>query len=394
MKLMEDEAKKIFAEYGIKIAEHIVLDDWTQDSLEKIREKVGEKVVVKALVDVGGRGKAGGVWISPDDASPTAIQEACQRLLGSELKGVPVERVLIEGRLSVLHECYVSITIDRQKKSPIILFADDGGVDIEELAQNHPSSIRKNNVFPLCETIPDYISRHIVNQKGLQEVAEHVDIDAPIIAEIKQIVNTLYRVFQEKDCILVEVNPLVITPDGVYAADAKIILDDNALYRQDITQNRDLSRLEQEAEEYGFSFVELDGDIGVIGNGAGLTMATLDLVHQSGGKPANFLDIGGGADKERVKRALQVIEKLPNLKIIVVNLLGGITRCDEVAEGVIAANVSHPIMFRLAGTNEEEGRAILNKHGYSAIYQSTEDVIKHAVDSVQGSRSDRPGDSA
>jgi len=396
MKLLENEAKQIFREYGIKVAKSIVLDEWNEDSFAAIQREVGDKVVVKALVNIGGRGKAGGVLLP--DATPTAIQEACERLLGSELKGVPVEKVLVEERLSILHECYVSITIDRLKKSPIILFADDGGVDIEELAQNQPAAVRRNNVYPLCETIPDYISRYIVNQKSLQEIAEDVHVDATIVAEIKQIVNTLYQIFKEKDCTLVEINPLVITLDGVYAADAKIILDDNALYRQNITHNRDLSVLEQEAEGYGFSFVELDGEIGVIGNGAGLTMATLDLIHQYGEesniKPANFLDVGGGADEERVKLALQMLEKLPNLKVIVVNLLGGITRCDEVAKGVIAANISYPIIIRLAGTNEAEGRAILDGRGY-VMCQSMESAIQAAITHLEENKSsfDSPGDS-
>jgi succinyl-CoA synthetase beta subunit len=219
-----------------------------------------------------------------------------------------------------------------------------------------------------------------------------VNIDTAMIAEITQTVNMLYQIFREKDCTLVEINPLVLTPHGVYAADAKIILDDNALYRHNIACNRDLSMLEQEAEKHGFSFVELDGEIGVIGNGAGLTMATLDLIHRHGRKfgikPANFLDVGGGADQDRVSRALQMLEQLPHLKVIVINLLGGITRCDEVAKGILAADLSYPIMLRLAGTNEEEGKAILAGHGYG-IYQNMEDAIVAAVLHVQQEKKNR-----
>ena len=395
MKLLEHEAKQIFRAYGVKVPKSIVLDEWTKDTFATIQREVGENVVVKALVNVGGRGKAGGVLLP--EPTPAGVQEACEGLLGTDLKGVPVEKVLVEERLSILHECYVSITIDRLKKSPIILFADDGGVDIEELAQNHPTAVRRTNVNPLCETVPDYILRYIVNQKSLQENVKHVHVDATIVAEIKKIVNVLYKIFREKDCTLVEINPLVMTPNGVYAADAKIILDDNALYRQDIAQNSDLSALEQEAEKYGFSFVELDGEIGVIGNGAGLTMATLDLIHRYGEesnvKPANFLDVGGGADQERVKLALSVLERLPNLKIIIVNLLGGITRCDEVAKGIIAADVSRPIILRLAGTNEAEGRAILDEHGYT-MYESMESAIQAAISHVKANKSDSSGGSA
>ena len=384
MKLLEDEAKEIFRAYDMKIAKSIVLDTWNNESLAIIQKEVGDQVVVKALINVGGRGKAGGVLLP--EATPIAIQEACEQLLGSEIKGVLVEKVLVEERLSILHECYVSITIDRLKKSPIILFADDGGVDIEELARDQPAAVRRTHVYPLCEMVPEYISRYIVNQKSLREISFNVDVDAAMIAEIKQTVNILYQIFREKDCILVEINPLVLTHRGVYAADAKIILDDNALYRHNITCNRDLSVLEQEAVEHGFSFVELDGEIGVIGNGAGLTMATLDLIHRYGGefgiKPANFLDVGGGADQERVRLALQMLEQLPNLKVILINLLGGITRCDEVAKGILAAEPSHPIMLRLAGTNEEEGKAILEKCGYG-MYQSMEDATAAAVSYVQ-----------
>ena len=380
MKLLEHEAKDIFRAYGMKVAKSIVLDEWNDESFAAIQKEVGEQVVVKALVNVGGRGKAGGVLLP--DPTPAAIKKACTQLLGSEIKGVFVEKVLVEEKLSILHECYVSVTIDRMTKSPIILFADDGGVEIEKLAQDQPNAVRRTNIYPLCESVPEYISRYIVNQKSLQEVSKDITVDTKIIAELKQAVSTLYQIFQERDCILVEINPLVLTPDGVYAADAKIIFDDNALYRQNITANRDLSTLEQEAERHGFSFVELDGEIGVIGNGAGLTMATLDLIHKHGKefgiKPANFLDVGGGADQDRVKKALQMIEKLPNIKVIVINLLGGITRCDEVAKGIIAADLSHPIILRLAGTNEEEGKAILDERGYG-MHQSMEEAIVAAV---------------
>jgi len=397
MKLLEHEAKQIFRAYGMKVAKSIVLDEWKEDSFATIQREVGENVVVKALVNVGGRGKAGGVLLP--EPTPVAIQEACERLLGSELKGVLIEKVLIEERLFILHECYLSITLDRLKKSPIILFADDGGVEIEELAKDQPTAVRRSNVYPLCETIPDYISRYIVNQKSLQGIVKNVQIDAMTVAEIRKLVHTLYQIFREKDCTLVEINPLVLTPDGVYAADAKIILDDNALNRQHIKQNSDLSALEQEAESYGFSFVELDGEIGVIGNGAGLTMATLDLIHHYGEefniRPANFLDVGGGADKERVRLALTVLEKLPNLTVIVVNLLGGITRCDEVARGIIAADISHPLILRLAGTNEEEGRAILDGHGY-IMHDCMESAIEAAISHVKANKnaSDSSGGSA
>ena len=397
MKLQEHEAKDVFRAYGMNVAKGVVISKWTEDSFALIQRNVGENVVVKAQVNVGGRGKAGGVLLP--DPTPAGIQEACERLLGSKIKDVLVEKVLVEERLSILHEFYVSITIDRSAKSPIFLFADDGGVDIEELARTKPSAVRKANVYPMCNTVPDYTIRHIVNQGTIAQIIQGIsknDLESEnpsyqdskaastIISEIQQCVQRLYHIFREKDCTLVEINPLVITPKGVYAADAKIIVDDNALSRHNIQCNQDLSALEQEAEKHGFSFVELDGEIGVLGNGAGLTMATLDLIHQYAKKegccarPANFLDVGGGANQTRVSLALQMLEKLPNLKIIVVNLFGGITRCDEVALGIVAANLQHPVIVRLAGTNEEKGRAILNAHGYT-MCQSMEEAISEAV---------------
>jgi succinyl-CoA synthetase beta subunit len=196
------------------------------------------------------------------------------------------------------------------------------------------------------------------------------------------VINKLYRVFCEKDAILAEINPLVTTPAGVFAADAKLIIDDNALGRQGITANRDLTEREREAEKHGFSYVELDGSIGVIGNGAGLTMATLDLIEFYGGQAANFLDVGGGAEQERVMQAVKLVAAVPSVKVIVVNLLGGITRCDEVARGIIQADVSQPVIVRLAGTNEEEGRRLLDGKRYRML-DTMDQVVKAAVEAVQ-----------
>jgi len=201
-------------------------------------------------------------------------------------------------------------------------------------------------------------------------------------ADIQKAVNRLYHVFCKKDAILAEINPLVTTPDGVYAADAKLIVDDNSLARQGIAINRDLSDREREAEKHGFSFVELDGTIGVIGNGAGLTMSTLDLIEYYGGKAADFLDVGGGADSERVMYAVRLVASVPTVKVIVVNLLGGITRCDEVAKGIIASGVSVPVIVRIAGTNAEEGRKLLSEKGYEML-DTMDLVVKKAVEVVK-----------
>ncbi len=204
--------------------------------------------------------------------------------------------------------------------------------------------------------------------------------DAP--TDIQKSVNRLYHVFCHKDALLAEINPLVTTPGGVYAADAKLIIDDNSLARQGIAVNRDLTEREREAEKHGFSFVELGGNIGVIGNGAGLTMSTLDLIEFYGGKAADFLDVGGGADSERVMHAVRLVASVPNVKVIVVNLLGGITRCDEVARGIIASGVSVPVIVRIAGTNAEEGRKLLSEKGYEML-DTMDLVVKRAVEVVK-----------
>jgi succinyl-CoA synthetase beta subunit len=246
----------------------------------------------------------------------------------------------------------------------LILFTESGGVDIEITAKENPKAIRTVIANPLMRDIPPFLLRELIGT-------------AP--KEIGAIVNKLYRVFVEKDALLAEINPLVTTPQGVFAADAKIIVDDNALGRQGFTVNRDQSEREREAEKYGFSYVELDGAIGVIGNGAGLTMSTLDLIGFYGGKAANFLDVGGGAESERVMHAVQLVASVPSVKVIVVNLLGGITKCDEVAKGIIAAGISQKVIVRLAGTNEAEGRAMLLAKGYEML-DTMDLVVKKAVE--------------
>ena len=237
-------------------------------------------------------------------------------------------------------------------------------MDIEITAKEHPEAIRTVIANPLMRDIPPFLLRELIG-------------NAP--KEIGTIISKLYRVFLEKDAVLAEINPLVTTPQGVFAADAKIIVDDNALGRQGFTVNRDLSEREREAEKHGFSYVELNGAIGVIGNGAGLTMSTLDLIEFYGGKAANFLDVGGGAESERVMNAVRLVARVPTVKVIVVNLLGGITKCDEVAKGIIAAGISQKVIVRLAGTNEAEGRAMLLEKGYEML-DTMDLVVRKAVE--------------
>ncbi|PWR75787.1 succinate--CoA ligase subunit beta [Methanospirillum stamsii] len=358
MKMKEYEAKEILSKAGIRIPRGLHI----KKGVEFMVTPAIREAVVKAQVEVAGRGKAGGILMAEYDQIPKTVEQ----LFNAEIKGVPVEEILIEEKLNIQHEYYLSITIDRSKKAPVILFTTEGGVDIEEVAQKNPDAIRKAMVHPLLSTIPGYTLRYLLN-------------GAP--KEIGQVIQKLYTVFMTQDAILAEINPLVMTPDGLYAADGKIILDDNALARHGITENRDLSERERQADAYGFSFVELSGNIGVIGNGAGLTMATVDLINNLGGKPANFLDVGGGADRVRVAHAVRLLGKMPDVKVIIVNLLGGITRCDEVAAGIIEAGVGQKIIVRLAGTNETEGKALLSSKGYLML-DTMEEAVKAAVEAA------------
>ena len=358
MKFREYEAKQIFRDAGIPTpnSELIVSPAEAAEALGR----VAEKVVLKAQVDVGGRGKAGGIL----PATAETVDATAKELFGKLIKGLPVEKVLVEEALEISHEYYISITIDRSKKRPVILFSEEGGVEIETLAKERPEALRRIYVDPSFTTLPDFVVRNVIGT-------------AP--KEIGAIVKKLFDVFIKKDAILVEINPLVATPKGIIAADGKVILDDNALARQGISENRDLTDREKEAEKHGFSYVELDGEIGVIGNGAGLTMATLDIISYYEGKAANFLDVGGGADAERVCHAVKLVSSMPGVKVIVVNLLGGITRCDEVAKGIIEAGVEQKIIVRIAGTNEAEGKRLLEENNYLML-PTMDEAIRAAVE--------------
>jgi succinyl-CoA synthetase beta subunit len=353
MKLLEHEAKKVLREAGIPVPPGILIR--SPDDLSTQLAGLPDQLVFKAQVDVGGRGKAGGILMAEKAQAVATAQE----LFGRQIKCVPVREVLVEERLPIQHEYYLSITVDRSTKSPLVLFADAGGVEIEVTAKENPDAIRNVSVPALMSELAPFMVRELVGT-------------AP--KEVGAVINKLYQVFVKKDALLAEINPLVTTPKGILAADAKIIVDDNALARQGIAVNRDLTDREREAGKHGFSYVELDGNIGVIGNGAGLTMATLDLIEHYGGRAANFLDVGGGAEQERVMHAVRLVASVPSVKVIVVNLLGGITRCDEVAKGIINAKIPQKVIVRLAGTNEAEGRALLVPCGYQML-----DTMEHAV---------------
>lgn len=358
MKLLEYEAKRVFAEYGIPVPNGVVIR--APEEVAAHLPDLGDGLVLKAQVDVGGRGKAGGVLM----ADRTTAAGTARELFSREIKGIPVREILAEERLPIEHEYYVSIAIDRSSRQPVVLFADAGGVEIEHMASADESAVRRVIVSPLLKDIPPFLMRELLG-------------GAP--KELAPVINNLYHVFQGKDAMLAEINPLVTTARGVYAADAKLIVDDNALARQGVTVNRDLSEREREAEKHGFSYVELDGSIGVIGNGAGLTMSTLDLIEFYHGRAANFLDVGGGAEQERVMHAVKLVASMPGVNVIVVNLLGGITRCDEVAKGIIAAGVAPTVIVRMAGTNEEEGQRLLAECGYRML-ESMDAAVKAAME--------------
>ena len=309
---------------------------------------------MKAQVDVGGQGKAGGVLFAEAQRQSRPLRSSLPRY-----QNVPVRSILVEERLLIEHEYYVSIAVDRSSRQPVILFADAGGVEIESTA----SAVRRVIVSPLLRNIPPFLMRELLG-------------DAP--KELAPTINSLYRVFQEKDAMLAEINPLVTTPQGVYAADAKLIIDDNALARQGIAVNRDLSAREREAEKHGFSYVA-----GREYRGHRKRCRTHDVDARSHralpGRAANFLDVGGGADQERVMHAVRLVASMPGVNVIVVNLLGGITRCDEVARGIIAADVEPTIIVRMAGTNEEEGRQLLAGNGYRML-ESMDAAVRAAME--------------
>lgn len=353
MKLQEYQSKVLFTMYNIPIPSGGVADNLQE--VRQISSELGGKVIIKAQVLVGGRGKAGGVRIAKtiDEAVEFADQ-----ILKMEIKGLPVTKVLVEEAMSIEKEIYLSISSDRNSQKPILMASSAGGVDIEEVSRITPEKITKRIIDPLLG-LRDY---------QLRDVAINIDLDRSYWQDFSEIVNNLWRVYVESDASLVEVNPLVLTPDGkLFALDAKIILDDNALFRHpNLVELRDKgeeSNAELDGRKLGISFIRMNGNIGCLVNGAGLAMATMDIIKNMGGEPANFLDIGGGANADKVAESLRLILSDPNVKAILINVFGGITRCDEVAKGVVNAckmiHIDKPIVVRLVGTNDEEGLRIL-----------------------------------
>ncbi len=352
MKLHEFQAKQVFAAGGIPTPRGEVVS--VASEARAAAERLG-RVVVKAQVLVGGRGKAGGIKLAE---SPREAQGHAEAMLGKPLKGLTVDRVLVEEALDIRREYYLSVTVDRTSKRVVMMASSRGGMDIEEVAAEDPADIVKLAIDPAYGPM-DFQLRELVAQAHFEPSAGRA---------IGAIARQIYAIMLASDASLVEINPLVVTGSGaVLAADAKFDVDDNALFRQkELAQFREASEddpIEAEAHRRGATYVRLDGDIGIIGNGAGLVMTTLDLVTRAGGRPANFLDIGGGAQADSVREAIEIVLMDPQVKGILFNVFGGITRGDEVAKGILAGtqalDIRVPIVVRMAGTRAEEGRKLL-----------------------------------
>jgi len=375
MKLHEYQAKGVFADAGIPTPPSELAS--TAEEAVAAADRIGYPVAVKAQVQVGGRGKAGGIEIVADAEQ---AREAADSILGMELKGLHVDRVLVEGAVDFEDELYLGVTMDRGERQPVAMVSTRGGVNIEEVAAEEPEAIAREHVDPAFGLHP-YQARRAAFDAG---------VDRDVATDVAGVLRTLYSLWDDNDATDAEINPLMVTADReLVAADAVMNVDDDALFRHpDLAEMEEESAagddIESTAEGYGFDYVRLDGNVGIIGNGAGLVMATLDLVDHYGGAPANFLDIGGGAKAERVANALDVVFSDPNVDAVVFNIFGGITRGDEVAKGIneaIAAfeELPKPVVVRLAGTNAEEGMEILDTDQLE-VEATLEDAVKRAVE--------------
>lgn len=358
MKLHEYQSKQIFMHYGIPIPKGRVAG--TAGEVKQISEEFGTSVVIKSQVLVGGRGKAGGIRLVK---SPQEAQEIATSILGMEIKGLPVRKVLVDEAVSIVKEFYIGIVNDRVKQKPVLMASGSGGMDIEEVAAKSPEKITKVYIDPILG-LKDF---------QLRDAAIGIDLPRGLWKSFTDIGKALWKVYCDCDATLVEINPMVISAENkLVALDAKIILDDNALFRHpDLAELRDLDVEEPseiEARKFEVTFIKMQGNIGCMVNGAGLAMATMDILNLFGGEASNFLDIGGGASAEKVAASMRIILSDPKVKVILINVFGGITRCDVVAKGIISAasevDVKVPIVIRLVGTNEEEGRQILKKSNF------------------------------
>jgi len=379
MDLLEYQGKQLFAKHGVPVPDGRPAAS-VAEAVE-VAEELGYPVVVKAQVQIGGRGKAGGIKLASDRAE---AEEHSKAILGMDIRGLTVHELYVEKASEIDEEYYAAVVFDRGEKKPMAMLSRMGGMDVEEVAETDPEAMRMLHVDPLIG-FQDFHGRRLAFEAG---------IAADVIRPVGAMLAKLYEVFVAEDATLVEVNPLLVTKAReVVALDAKVTIDANALYRHpDTAEFRDLSAEDEQermAAERGLTYVALDGDIGILGNGAGLVMSTLDVVAQAGGTPANFLDAGGGSKAEAITSAVEVILSNPNVKAVLFNIFGGITRCDEVAKGLIEAfeqiKPDVPFVVRLDGTNDQEGRRLLaeadlpNVHAESTMLGAAERVVELAA---------------
>jgi succinyl-CoA synthetase beta subunit len=361
--LYEYQGKELFRRFGIPVSEGRLAT--TAEEARAAAEELGGQVVVKAQVLTGGRGKAGGIKLAegPDEAAQRA-----EEILGLNIRGHVVRKLWIEKASDIAKEYYLSVTFDRGEKKALYMFTREGGIDIEEVASERPEALARLHIDPL-EGFQPYQARRLIYGAGIDDPGEQ--------KQILTLVGRLYEAFVSSDAMLCEINPLIVTPEGeVKALDSKFTVDDNALYNHtDIAEMRDLEAYppeERAAREKDVTYVKLDGQVGILGNGAGLVMSTLDVIALAGGRPANFCDLGGGGDAEGVVDALEIISADPQVRSILFNIFGGITRCDEVARGILQAleriEIDEPIVVRLDGTNAEEGRRLLSEAAHENLH--------------------------
>ena len=378
MDLLEYQGKQLFARHGVPVPSGSPAT--TVEEAVAAADEIGYPCVVKAQVQIGGRGKAGGIKVANDRTEAEAHAEA---ILGMDIRGLAVHEVWIEAASDIAAEYYASIVFDRAAKRPLVMLSTQGGMDIEEVAASDPDAIARLHVDPLLG-FQDFHARKLAFGAG---------VDADVVRPLGALLTKLYDAFAAEEAMLVEVNPLIVTGDRqVMALDAKITLDDSSLFRHPdnaaLRATKDEDPQEQMARERGLTYVKLDGNVGILGNGAGLVMSTLDVVAQAGGSPANFLDAGGGSKAEAITQAVEVILSNPNVTAVLFNIFGGITRCDEVAKGLIEAfeqiNPTVPFVVRLDGTNDKEGRELLaqadlpNVHTESTMLGAAERVVELA----------------
>ncbi|HEX5307803.1 MAG TPA: ADP-forming succinate--CoA ligase subunit beta [Solirubrobacteraceae bacterium] len=379
MDLLEYQGKQLFARHGLSVSDGKAVTT-VQDAVAAANE-VGYPVVVKAQVLIGGRGKAGGVKLAADESE---AREHATDILGLDIKGHIVRTLWIEHASDIATEYYASVLLDRSAKQPMVMFSVEGGVEIEQVAEHSPEKLVRQHVDALSG----------LSREQAAQIATSGGADADVIDGVADALLALYEVWLAEDCTLAEINPLIVTPEReVKALDAKVSLDGNALYRhpdnQRLSDSENEDPIERRAREQGVQYVALDGDIGILGNGAGLVMSTLDVVAQAGGSPANFLDAGGGSDAGKVKQAVELILSNEKVKAVLFNIFGGITRCDEVAKGLIAAfeeiKPGVPFVVRLDGTNDVQGRELLqaaqlpNVHAAKTMNEAAEKVVALAA---------------